>query len=305
MSHKILTFLVAALCLSVALPVMAQESAQPKTFHLLREDQLARKAQEQEQEQAEAWVPRLEEGQMEISFALGMLDLNQTILKQDQVIYKYTDESTFWGDIDIKGANAFNPVLRVGYSVYRWLTLEGIGGLSFATYSTSITNRHSRKNEAGALVVDNPPLGEFDAEARSLITVQLGASAMIYPFDIHGEGGGRWHPYLTAGFGRVWYDMNSNYNTGSTGANDLNFGGGIRLLADRTISIRIEALLHRNTLQWEPVKNFLSLNEGTLLVPLEEFPVNPDGSFEELPITSFESRDMNVLNLSIGFQGTF
>ncbi len=306
MSHKSLTLFVAGLCFLVGTLAQAQDDGNTKVFRLLRDDQVAKKNLEQEKTEAKRWEPRLEAGQMEIGLSLGMLDLNKTILQQDQVIYKYNDDATYWGDVEIKGAGAFNPVLRMGYSLRRWFVLEAIGGLSFADYSSSITNRHRRKNEAGAPVdFEEPALGEFDAEARSLLTVQLGLNAIIYPFDIHGDGRGRWHPYLTGGFGRIWYDMNSNYNDGSTGANDLNFGGGIRLLTDRTISIRIEALLHRNTLEWEPVENFRSLDEGTLLVPLEEFPVNPDGSFEEIPITSFEPIDMTVLNLSIGFQGNF
>ncbi len=306
MSHKSLILLVAGLCFLGGFPVQAQEAGNARVFKLLRDDQVAKNTKEQEASEASKWDPKLEAGQMEISLSLGMLNLNKTILKQEQVIYKYNDDSTYWGDVEIKGANAFNPVLRLGYGLRRWFVVEGIGGLSFADYSSSITNRHRRKNEAGAAVdFEEPALGEFDAEARSLLTVQLGANAMLYPFDIHGDGRGRLHPYLTAGFGRIWYDMNSNYNDGATGSTDLNFGGGIMLLADRTISIRIEALLHHNTLEWDPVENFRSLDEGTLLVPLEEFPVHPDGSFDEIPITSFDAIDMNVLNLSIGFQGNF
>ncbi len=307
MSQKSLTALVAGLCIFVGSFAMAQDSPSPRVFHLLRDNELAKRNLEKENAKAEKWDPSLQKGRIDLSLSLGMLDLNKPIFEEKQIIYKYDDQATYWGDVNIQGAAAFNPVLRMGYSLQRWFVVEAIGGLSFADYTSNITNRHRRKNEPGAPVdFEEPALGEYDAEARSLLTVQFGANAVIYPFAITGQGRGRVHPYLTAGAGRIWYDMNSNYNDGSSASNDLNFGGGIRLLADSLISIRIEALFHRNTLQWTPVKNFLSLHEGTLLVPLEEFPTNEeDGSFEEVTVSSYKSMTMNTLNLSIGFEGTF
>ncbi len=306
MFHKSRTVLLVGVCFLISTMAIAQEAPQPHVFKLLRDDVLAKKDLDKEQAAANAWKPRLEGKNIELSFSLGMLDLNKTILEQDQVIYKYTDEASFWGNVNIKGSAAFNPVLRLGYSIKRWLTIEGIGGLSFADYTSTITDRHRRKNEQGAPVdSEEPVLGEFDTEARSLVTIQMGANAVVYPFSIRGDGRGRFHPYLTAGLGKIWYDMNSNYVVGSTGSSNLSFGGGFRLLTDRTLSLRVEAVMHRNTLLWSPVENFQSRNEGTLLVPLEEFPTNADGSFEEIPITSFKSQDMNVLNFSIGFEGSF
>ncbi len=306
MSHKSLIALMVGLCLLAYSPTYAQSGTTPHVFKLLRDDVQAKKNAEKEQAEAEAWDPGLSQHKIEVSFSLGTLDLNKTILEQEQVIYKYNDEASYWGDVKIKGSSAFNPMLRMGYSVNQWLIVEGIGGLSFADYTSTISNRHRRKNEVGARVdFGEPVLGDFDTEARSLITLQLGVNAVVYPFDIHGDAKGRFHPYLTAGVGKIWYDMNSNYNDGAEGAGDFNFGGGFRFLTDRAVSIRFEAVLHHNTLQWTPVENFLSLNEGTLLVPLEEFPTNPDGSFEEIPITSFQAIDMNILSLSLGFEGSF
>ena len=307
MSHKLLTFIVAGLCLMAGLPALAQDKGSTEIFHLLRNEDLAKKAQAEKEVAAKAWEPHLQPGKIQFGLSLGRLDLNQSVFNQEQIIYKFNDEATYWGDVDINGGTAFNPVFHLGYSLNRWLTVETLGGLSFSEYKTTITNRHRRENDTGSTVdFDEPPLGEYDAEARSLLAVQFGVNAVVYPLAIKGEGRGRFHPYVTAGIGRTWYDMNSNYNNGSTGSNDMNFGGGIRILADRTISIRLEAVLHTNTLQWEPDDNFLVLNDGSQPVPLEEFPINPETrSFTEQMVTSYNSVDMSTLNMSLGFQGSF
>lgn len=296
----------ACVCLLLGADVAAQDQGTAKVFKLLRDDSSAQEELDIEEQVAPAWQPGLQAGTMEVSLALGMLGLDKVLLEQDQMIYKYTTEFTYWGDVVLKGAAAFSPALRLGYQVKDWLALESIAGLSFSEYSSSIENRHSRKNEVDAPIDEaEPPLGEYDTEERSLITLQMGLNAVIYPLSLHGGATGRFHPYLTAGAGRIWYDMNSNYTEGSVGSLDLNAGGGIRLLGDRNVSVRCEVLLHRNTLQWNPAANFLELNEGTTLVPLNEYPVQSDGSFIEQPITSFTSLDMNTLSFSLGVQGTF
>ncbi|MBU2502806.1 MAG: hypothetical protein ABIK96_12675 [bacterium] len=306
MSHKLLTVILCAVSLIIGLSALAQDDPQDRVFKLLRDSAAADAELDLEDEELEAWQPGLDEGVLEFSFAMGVLGLSTTILEHEQMIYKYTDEATYWGDVALEGQGAFNPALRLGYHLNSWLALEGLGGLSFSTYSSKITNRHRRPNEQGAPVdFAEPALLEFDAEERSLITLQAGLNAVLYPLSIGGEGKGKWHPYLTAGAGRIWYDMNSNYNEGMVGSMNLNAGGGIRLLADRNISLRFEVLFHRHSLQWDPAANFMELDEGTLLIPLNEYPLKADGSFEESHIESFDSIDMNLLNYSIGVQGSF
>ncbi|MBK6733104.1 MAG: hypothetical protein IPG61_03275 [bacterium] len=144
----------------------------------------------------------------------------------------------------------------MGYNLKPWLTLEGFAGLSISEYSSTIENRRVRKNEAGAVPDEDPPLGDFDAEARSLITLQTGVDALIYPFNFSGDGGGRWHPYLTGQVGKIWYDMNSDFTAGAAGSNDIAFGGGLRLLAERNVSIRLEATYHMNSIEFKPAEYF-------------------------------------------------
>ncbi len=288
-------------------PATAETPPAPpvKTFKLLHESPNAARNLDVEDVEAQKWVPGIHAGTKELSLSLGFMGLTSTLLQREQMIYKYNTEATYWGDIKITGQSAFNPVLRLGYTLKPWLTLEGFGGLSISEYTSSIENAHWRKNEPNAQRQDNPVIGQYDAEARSLITLQAGADAMIYPLNFKGDGAGRLHPYFTAQVGRIWYDMNSDYTAGSTAANDMGFGGGVRLLAEKNISLRLEATYHFNKVEFAPAEYFLETNQGTTLVPLMEFPNLPDGGFTERRITSFEAQDVNYLAWTLGVQGSF
>jgi len=205
--------------------------------------------------------------------------------------------------VELKGESAFAPTLRIGYNLTEWFAIEGWGGVSISEYQGNIENTHSRKNEPNAPVVDNPPLGEFDAETRSLITLQAGVNALWYPLAMS-DASGSWHPYLTGGVGNMWYNMNSNYTNDTASALDLNLGGGIRLLADRNISVRAEVILHRNTLEWTPADYFTELNEGTTRVPLNEYP-EVNNTITERPVTAFEANDMTILHWTLSIHGSF
>lgn len=313
MSRKTLTALSILAFVMISTPLFAQDPpAAPgttadakRTFKLLRDDAPGTDDLDLNQEAVEAWDPQLKAGTVEVSVSVGFLNLNTTLLQHDQMIYKYNTEATYWGDVKLTGASAFAPTLRLGYNVTNWFAVEGWSGISVSEYTATITNTHSRKNEPNAPVLDNPPLGEFDAETRSLITLQAGINGVLYPLAIGGDGAGSWHPYLTAGVGNMWYSMNSNYTGETASALDLNFGAGIRMLADRNVSLRFEVVFHRNELDWTPAEFFTELNEGTTQVPLNEYPVQPDGSILEHPIEDFAANTMNLLHWSIGVQGSF
>ncbi len=183
--------------------------------------------------------------------------------------------------------------------------LEGVSSISFSEYSSSVDNRSRRPNEPGAPVDFNQPsLGEFDLESRSLITGSVGINAVVYPFNIKGDGQGRLQPFLTGGFATMWYDMNSNYTSGAAGTMDLNIGGGIRLLADQNISIRLDIQYHNNSVEFTPAAYFKELDEGTTQVPLNEYPTDGE-SYTEQGVKSFSSQTINSLGYSVGVQGSF
>lgn len=301
-SNSLVVLIVAVVCL-VSGSVLAQTEDPPatkeeRTFNLQRDSSTAAAELELEDDESfHRWVPAVKQGTLEFSFALGFLNLNQTLLQHDQIIYKYTQEDTYFGDVEIKGETAFNPVMRGGVNVSRWFALEAVGGLSFSDYKAQVTNRFKQKNEAGAPLEDAGPLGEFDAEHGSLITGQLGVNAVIYPLNISDERISRFQPYVTGGVGAFWYSMNSNYVDDVASTSDINVGAGVRILGDRNISVRFEFLMHFNTLVWNPSVNFTERNEGTVQVPLE--------TSDREQVTEYESNAMTMFNVSVGVQGSF
>lgn len=284
---------------------LAQTPGPIKTFKLLRDSDTAAAELDLEEEQKESWVRQLSNHDIELSMSLGFLDLGTTLLAHDQIIYKYTTENTYWGDVELNGSTAFAPALRMGYSVSKWLALESIGSISFSEYQATITNRNSRKNEPGSPVVENVALGEYDAEHRSLITLMVGGNLVVYPMGLlREEGRGLFQPYLTGGYGRLWYDMNSQYSDGMVSTNDYNIGAGLRIVGDERVSIRLELSYHMNTVEFEAPQYFQILDEGTTLIPLEEHPVI-DGVRVDRQVESYDSQDINALCWSIGIQGSF
>lgn len=317
MSQKSVSALIILSMITVCTPLFAQDSEpqdappaekpeQPtQTFQLLRDSSSAVEELDIEEEELDIWEPGLKRGTVEISFGFGFTDFNKILWQNDQIIYKYTTDATYWGDVDIKSESAFNPVLRLGYNLTDWFSLEGIGGAAFAAYTSTITNRRLRENKPNAPIIDDPPLGEYDAENRSLRTLQASLNAVVYPLSLFGDAKGKFHPFVTGGVGGMWYEMNSNYFTGTSVANDYSFGGGLRLLADKNISVRFEVLVHINTIEFTPADNFTLLDEGTLVIPLNEYPRNPDGSVTEQVITKYDPQSLSLLNWSIGVQGSF
>ena len=304
MSFKsVAVVLVLGLVFAVA-PSLAQDQETVKNFKLLRDSDTAESELDLETEADEWWLPKIKGRDLEFSFALGFLDLNTTLLAHDQIIYKYTTEFTYWGDVVLTGSSAFAPVLRLGYSLNSWLALEGNACLSFSEYTSKITNTRARKNEPGSPILEDVPLGEFDAERRSLITFLGGANLLVYPLGMVGSGEGLLQPYLTAGYGRLWYDINSQYSAGPVSTNNLVFGGGLRLLGDETISVRAEIQWHVNTVEFEPPEYFELLDQGTTLILLEEHPFI-DGQRVDQVVESYESQDITSMNWSIGIQGSF
>ena len=286
------------------LPTLAAEP-QERSFKLLRESVVDERQAQLEEEEAQQWEPELQVGKLELSFSLGFLDLNTPLLSHDQIIYKYTDTATSWGDVTLKGQSAFSPILRLNYNLNAWLGLEGIANFSICDYQSTIENRRRRGNgEDGDIEPDEPPLGDYDTEKRSLAAFLGALNVVWYPMNMDGDTKGRWHPFVTAGYGKMWYNMNSDYTDGTANTSDLNFGGGIRFLMDKSVSIRFDISYHQNSVEFTPATYFKVLDEGTKLIPLDEFPVLGDG-IDQRAVTSFDSEDISSLQWALGFQITF
>ncbi len=291
----------------VCFPVFAQEEApqEEQDFQLLRGSGHADRDLEISDEEEEVWTPAVQKGSVEVSISMGTLGLSKTLLEHDQIIYKYDDEATYWGDVKLDGAGAFNPVMRIGYNFSPWLCVEAIGGFSFSEYKSSAVNRSRRSNEPGSGVdFAEPALGEFDLETRSLLTANVSVNAVVYFLNLDGDGAGRFQPYATGGLGNMWYSMNSNYVEDTASSLDLNFGGGVRLLADKNISIRLEAVYHINTVEFTPSYYFKELNEGTTQVPTDEFPIIGE-TLTQRRVEEYSSQTLGSLGISLGLQGSF
>ena len=285
-------------------PALADEP-EPRTFDLLRDSAQLEMERELEEQAAAHWDPQIQAGELELSFSLGFLDLNTTVLSHDQIIYKYTDSATSWGDLSVKGGQAFSPALRMNYNFTTWLGVEGMANFSIAEYESDVQNRRRRPNTEGAPVeFDEPPLGEYDLEKRSLSAFIGAANLVWYPLNMDGDGMGRWHPYLTAGVGRIIYNMNSNYTDDTASSMDFNYGAGIRMIFDKSVSLRLDVAYHINEVQFTPSENFQELDEGTKLIPLEEFP-QVDQTIMQQQVTSYEPIDISSLQRALGFQVTF
>ncbi|MCP4572344.1 MAG: hypothetical protein GY838_08320 [bacterium] len=301
MSRKSVSALTLVAIMIFCTAASAQEDDE-QPFSLQRESSSAAAELELTDERSfQHWEPAVKQGTLEVSFGIGFLNLNSTLLSHEQIIYKYTTENTYFGDVEIKGGNAFSPSLRIGGNISRWFALEGIGAVSFSDYDATVENRKSQKNEPGSPVVDDPPLGEFDAEKRSLLTGSAGIAAVIYPFNFKQERVNKFQPYLTGGVARMWYNMNSNFSSETASTTDLNAGLGLRILADRNISIRMEAVMHRHNVQWTPNSFFTDLEGGTVQVPLEDWPVGGGRTL----VTEFESNDITAIGWTISAEGSF
>lgn len=280
----------------------AQESEPPpgteqeKSFNLVHDRGATDIVGEDEEEIEPPFEPRIEAGKIEVSMTIGFLNLNQTLLQHDSIIYKVGEDNIYWGDTEMVGESAFNPVVRVGYTLTPWITLEGIFGVSFSEYQAEITNRYNLDLRTGFILPD-PELGEYDAEHRSLVTLSTGIGALWYPLNMS-DRVTRFQPYVQGGLSRMWYDMNSNYTDGSTATTNVALGGGIRYIADDLISVRLDVTFNYNQLQFTPAPYFEELAEGTVQVPLITL---PDGN----EVTEYEAQDMAIFAWAIGFFASF
>lgn len=300
MSHRTILAIVGLLALLAA---SATAQTPERSFNLKRAaiaDTTARAAQEA---QKPRYVPGLQAGRLEASLTLGYLDLNTPMVTYpERLIYKYSTDFTYYGDVVLQGESAFNPVLRLSYSLAPWFALEGTGGISVSEYRSKITSRIGISNELDSdeRILD-PALGPYDGEQRSCITLSGGLSALYYPFDTGKSGEGRWHPFLIGGAGRTLYSLNSNYTAQGTSAWTLSGGGGLRFIADELVSVRFEVIYNRSRIQFDPAERFLSLNDGTLSIPLDALP----DVGRPVTVTEFPEQIISALSWGIGFTAGF
>ncbi len=261
---------------------------------------------EQAEAEAEAYVyePVLRGNKLEGSITLGFWDLGTNLMEHKSIIYKYTDERTYFGDVELTGESAFNPQIRLNYNLSNFFALEPYFDITVSEYQSSITDRQSITNASSGGQLEPVPeedYGEFDEERRSNITLGTGLNALFYPRDYGNLGKGHFHPYLIGGASRVWMSINSDYVDEAAAMWRFSGGAGFRLITDNLVSVRFEMLYNHVTFQFDPAESFAELDEGTRLIPVYTYvPGQGTQVVEEYDEVSF-----NSLSWQIGFFASF
>jgi len=253
-------------------------------------------------EDAEEYKPNMPEKQLETTLTLGYWDLGTKLISHENIIYKYSEEYTYYGNVVLTGESAFNPQLRLNYQFSPWFAIEPFFDISVSEYSSAITNpgRVTNSSEGGQFEPIEE-VGEFDTERRSNITLGSGMNVMFYPYDYGNFGKGRFHPYVIGGMSRVWMSINSQYSDQGTTMWRYSGGAGFRLVADDMISIRFEMLYNHINFNFTPNTSFAELDEGTRTIPVYEF-IDGQGA---VPVTEFDGFSLNSMSWALGFTATF
>lgn len=306
MPRMLFTLLLCLTAMSAAAALAQDTNDENETsFNLLHTSVVEQEAIRVEEENVPSYEPIIPERNMEITLTLGFWQIDQQLFAHDNIIYKYTDKNTFFGNVSINGRPAFHPQLRLNYNLMPWFSIEPVLGFSVSEYEAQVTDPLSLSNQAFG-EDDNIPvpldeIGEFDAENRSCITLSTGMNAVFYPRDYGNFGKGRWHPYIQGGMHHTWMSLNSDYTDSPATMWDVAGGLGLRFIADDLISIRLEFMYHHMTVDFEPDDSFTERNEGTTNVPITQW-LDGEGQVE---VNDFDSNTLNSFSWAIGFTANF
>lgn len=302
MVKQILVVLVALAILATAPLAAAQDQPEPeeKVFNLIVGGDAAQVIEE-DVDDTPTFEPAIVPGQWQFGLTLGYGSTSGTIFEHDNIIYKANDEAYFYGDVEIKGDSAFNPTARLSYNFNTWFALEASLGLSFAEYTASISNAYSVDPVAQDTPTRVDEMGEFDPEHRSILMAITNVNGIFYPFNLDGDGKGRWHPYVTGGLGYAMYSIDSDYTDNGASSFNVNAGLGLVLVADDLVTVRAEALYEVHTIGFEPGEFFQERDSGTVQVPIYEF--TDFGHFSR--VEEYGSNSLSFLTFQLGFMINF
>jgi hypothetical protein len=290
--------IVCLLMLTTALACFAEEQQSYNLKHTSLEEQ-------QIKSDAEAlenyWSPLMPSKTWECSVTLGFTGSSDFLLDHKSLIYKYTRDLTYFGDVKIDHETAFSPTLRLAYDIYPWFSLEGVCGVGVSEYNSYITNAFSISESGERLEIDE--LGEFDKEKRSFLNIHTGVNALFYPPDYGNFGKGHWHPYIIGGIGRDYTTINSNYTDAVSASWTGSGGAGIRFIADDLISIRFDMMYHLSQVNFDVKESFIELDEGTTLIPIYEY-IN-DGVTGQRIVSEYDKQTILSFGWALGFYANF
>lgn len=280
----------------------AQDQSEERVFNL----QVGEKPlEDQVQDQVEKvkYKPALEGSKLDLSLTLGYFLMDKTLLKHDYIIYLATDEFFYYGKMELQNEKGFNPIMRLSYSLTPWFALEAQTGITFAKYKGTITEPRRinpwLENPLPEVVAQ---VGQFDPESRSCLIWISNINGVWYPLSTGGKGSGRFHPYLTGGFGHALYNMDSNYTDDPANGFNVNAGFGIKMIADKRISLRAEVLYQHHKVEFTPAEYFDVRDRETVKVPVYDFEPY-SGSFKR--VAAYEANSLGGLTIQLGFSAIF
>jgi opacity protein-like surface antigen len=278
----------------------AQNQPEEKVFNLVVGESVTEEVAE-DAAPVEAYIPAIEPGSWDLTLTLGYFLMEKRLLQYDKIVYKTTNEHLYYGDVELVSQSAFNPILRLGYHLTAWLGLETQLGMTFSEMRGSIANPHRV-----APIGDNAPeeletIGVYDPQNRSTLVFLGNLNGVLYPFNLDGDGRGRFHPYITGGLGYAYYNLDTDYIDDPATSININAGLGVNFIADKLITLRGEILYHRHTIEFEPAAVFDSRDDGTVLIPVYRF--DDFGNYRR--VESYRKTTMSGLTWQVGFAVNF
>lgn len=273
------------------------------------------------------FVVGIEPNSWEFGLQVGYLGLNHEFFSASSLVVdmEAPDELIF-ADMEIGGEFGFSPKLMFNRTFGSHFALENSIGVAFGDFDQSVQGSQAKwRNATGSNT-----LTENEVETGSFFALIQDHSFTYYP-----RGEGRLQPFVSAGVGSQWYELDSDYiKDGLTGAFGFSYGVGLRVVGDDLYSFRLEVRNYHAQIEFEPAERWRiqqnKAGDKLLSVPVMQLVDFENATQEEIeavfarldlpvpnpldettlpmvpvPVDSFEPVDFTNLYFSIGFSATF
>jgi hypothetical protein len=273
----------------------------------------------------------IEPNKWEASLYFGTADYNTVLLRSPGIVVDVEDpKDALFADSELSGQSSFTPQLRIGRTFGRRLALEASFGFAIGDFEQTATNFVSWSDP-----FSRNTLTEVEREKGSYFVYTQELAAIYYP-----RGKGRMQPYLIAGAGQNFWQLDTNYVDGTPGSFVYSFGAGLRIVGDDLYSFRLEARRYSTKVNYEvstifatipsidarslvdfPVSRLQTVGEAGLteeqiLAIFDSLKLNPDdfvntqGEFPPelllpLPFPKHDEQTFDTIVLSAGFTAAF
>jgi hypothetical protein len=275
--------------------------------------------------------PGIEANVWEISIHFGYFDLDHKLFDAKGLVADVeAPDDLIFADTEFVGELSFSPQLRFSRTFGQHFALENSFGTSFGDFRQQVVSGTIEKwtdpTDRNTNVIT-----EEEIEKGSYFSILHDHALTYYP-----RGDGRVQPYLTAGIGSQWFEIDSNYLDGMAGGLAFSYGGGLRVVSDDLYSFRAEVRNYHTTVTYDvnPTWRIEQNLQGTALLGLPVVRLvdaydaqrNPRFTPQELqeifarlgmsvpaelpervpiPVSSYDSIDYTNLYISLGFTASF